>query len=377
MPANKKTVKNRRHRSSKRNHTKKGGAFWSTPKIDEDIYAGLCNYIYNAVISIVKEWVNEYKIVTQTMLATSSSEPSKNVNTNTLMSDYAALYKSYTPGSYLHGGARSKSTIRVSVMQQFIDDKVREIVYEHIHKSAANAERQLSEQFKCMSQENILGWTSFTIDSPDNAASYVRQICPKSTSFDFGSKLITYLQQQELERYIIKKIHETVKYQDVSRIIVAVVAKRISQYEILYRKDRGYIPCLSKTKVESYNETEELRARQAEILQLELIDELRGATDENIVTKLRAAIIQADKDLIEAAFAIRNYQLIYSAVINLMSILTELGDTSSPLYIKSKTLGDVLNSYDTMKNNQIYLQQLDIALHKFFEEIKVIPGLFS
>lgn len=110
---------------------------------------------------------------------------------------------------------------------------------------------------------------------------------------------------------------------------------------------------------------------------MRLIAELRGATDENIVKKLRADIIQADKDLIEAAFAIRNYQLIYSAVINLMSILTELGDASSPLYIKSKTLGDVLNSYDTMKNNQIYLQQLDIALQNFFEEIKVIPGLFS
>lgn len=341
MQSNKKTL--RRHRRNRgRLNTKKGGAFFRD-KIDKDAYTVLCYFIGNLVFDIVNTWKLNYEAATIATNATSPNTVPLDINTADLFAYYAQ-----------HGGAKiDKSDKYIEYMVSFVNATFPRIINKYVSKYAIDIEEQISKQLETgASLHTDLNRNSY-IASLTNKMINVPYFCPNlSNPFETVMRLrITYSQQQELERYAYKKLYEILASPNVIRIITETVAKKVLMYTTLPPRTDLI------TRPTAFFAGDNLVVREREIDLLTAKDNKKHASTEEKITAASKEIVDAARNLALAAFKVRNFPLMHTA---LNELLTELNGEHSTLYDMSMNLKTALehsngsNISNTLLNDALY-----------------------
>lgn len=344
MPTNRKTL---RRRSKKRLNTKKGGAFFRN-KIDKDIYTVLCYYINKLVFDTIDLWVlnNErVPVINTSSLNTNFKSTPSNISTEDIFSYYAPPVR---------GGARiDKSDKQVEYMVGFVNEVFPHIINEYIRKYSEDIENQVREQLLANTALHTdLNRNSY-IASLINKMIDVPYFCPDlSNPFETVMRLrITYSQQQELERYAYKKLYEILASPNVIRIITETVAKKVLMYTTLPPRTDLI------TRPTTFFADDNLVVREREIDLLTAKDNKKHASTEEKITAASKEIVDAARNFALAAFKVRNFPLMHTA---LNELLTELNGEHSTLYDMSLNLKTALehsngsNISNTLLNDALY-----------------------
>lgn len=316
MKHERKTLKNRRHNA--RFKTKKGGFFFSKSKstINKNIFAYLCQHITYLVSTTYNHWKNNYIKLTT---------PDAN----------------NTP--YMTGGAKiDKSNKRVEYIVLFINEVFSPIIYSYIDKYAVNIETHINKQIN----NKPITYTDLNsiayVKNVQHKMTDVQNFCPElSMSETVINTLLTYSEQQELERYAYKKMYEILNSPNLIRQITETVANSIltaakiaelTKQKNLLKSESYFVNTAMYTK---------LKEQQIELLDAIMAKRNAETSEEDEIIKTASEnIVNVAKALFLTAYNVRNESLMTTA---LDAILFHIQNKESPLYLLSKELSDLMD----------------------------------